>query len=102
MSCRDPRLWCWLKSLPWRRIVGVAVCALVLWLSPLGFFLDPSPNNKITRSNSDRIHVGMAKAAVEVILGPPGNHCQPPLLVDRHPPKGAPKEVPPEQWLGRH
>jgi hypothetical protein len=72
------------------------VCDLILYLPLLGFVVDPSPNNKVTRSNYDRIQIGMNKAAVEAILGPPGEHSQPPLFAA----SDAPEQAPPKHWLG--
>jgi hypothetical protein len=57
-------------ALPAAALVAlVAVGWFVLWLRP----------GRITRENFDRIRVGMPRADVEALLGPPGNYLTGPV-----------------------
>jgi hypothetical protein len=59
-----------------RRRLLAALVGLAVVVTAGMFVLWPrlEPPSRITRENSDRIQVGMSRAEVEAILGPPGDY----------------------------
>ena len=61
-----------------RRRKLIALAGLAVLVAAGAFVLWPRPD-RITRANYDRIRMGMSRAEVEAILGPPGDYTTGPV-----------------------
>jgi hypothetical protein len=57
-----------------RRKLLVALAGLAVVVAAGVIALWPTRPNRVTRENYDRIQIGMTRAEVEAILGPPGDY----------------------------
>jgi hypothetical protein len=63
-----------------RRTLLVALAGLAVVVAGGAVVLWPRAN-RVTRENYDRIQIGMSRADVEAVLGPPGLYASGPLMV---------------------